>query len=76
MSEVDDSSDFPRDLQHVDATIAVLSDNHTVLCSVSTLRLRATLIQTFRQILVASENGSGSTSACRNPARTSTAIVM
>ena len=49
---VDDNYYFPGDLR-IGVTFSVLCDNHTTLCSVSTLRLRGTLIHTIRQILVA-----------------------
>ena len=50
---------FPGDFQRVDATVSVLCGNHTTLCSVSTLRLRATLSHTIRQILVALQTTLG-----------------
>ena len=45
---MDDNLNFPGDLQRVGATVSLLCDNHTTLCSVSTLRLRATLIPFVR----------------------------
>ena len=44
---------------------SVLFDNHTVLCSFSTLRLRATLIHTIRQILVALQTTIGQRQCAR-----------
>ena len=49
----DGTSDFPGDSQRVGATVSVLCDNHTTLCSVSKLRLRTILTHTIRLLLVA-----------------------
>ena len=56
---MDDKSDFPGNLQHVDATVLVLCDDFTVFCSTSTLRVRATLIHSIRQVLVALQTTLG-----------------
>ena len=50
---MDDNLNVPGDLQRVGATVSVLCDNLTTLCSVSKLRLRATLIHSIRKMLVA-----------------------
>ena len=45
--------------KHVGVTVPVLCDTHTTLCSVSTLRHRATLHHTIRQVLVALQTSLG-----------------
>ena len=50
-SEVGDSSDFPGHSRGADATVLVLCDIRTVLCSMSTLRLLAVLHHTTHLVL-------------------------
>ena len=58
-SGVGDSSDFPVYLPDVDATVLVLCDSHTVLCSVSTLRFLSVLRHTTRLVLEALQTNLG-----------------
>ena len=75
-SGVGDSSDFPGHSRGVDATILVLCDIRTVLCSISTRRLLSVLRHTTHLVLAVSANKSWSTSACRNAVCTSIETVM
>ena len=49
--DVGDGSDFPGHSRGVDATILVLCDIRTVLCSISTLRLLSVLRHTTHLVL-------------------------
>ena len=53
------SSDFPRYSQDVGATVSVLCDSRTVLCSVSIVRLFSILRQTTRLVLVVLQTNLG-----------------
>ena len=53
LSRVDGHSDSPGVFQRVGTTVSVQCDNHTMLCSVSKLRLRTILTHTIRLIRVA-----------------------
>ena len=58
-SGVGDGSDFPGHSRGVDATILVLCDIRTVLCSSSTLRLLSVLHHTTHLVLVVLQTGLG-----------------
>ena len=75
-SGVGDSSDFPGHSRGVDATILVLCDIRTVLCSISTLRLLSVPASYHSSGSGGSANKSWSTSACRNAVCTSIETVM
>ena len=58
-SGVGDSSDFPGHSRGADATILVLCDIRTVLCSISTLRLLSVLRHTTNLVLAVLQTSLG-----------------
>ena len=59
LSGVGRSSDFPGYSQGVGATVLVLCDSRTVLCSISTLRFFSVLRHTTRLVLVVLQTNLG-----------------